>query len=340
MTDNFIFLSDVSVLSASELYEYIRDVDVPTYYILRRNEQILIPVELYKQQIQNIYPKDGHLERYQTVVYPKEHPTTYLIGRVGGDSPSANANAERNNSLICKIPIQPKPVPQPKPAAKPVAKTASPKPVSVEPAVQQLREELRTDGIHTRVGNRVASQRTHSVSPPAVARPKPAAKPVAVPQPKPKAVAVPQPKPVAKQPAANPHRRARVLQDDDDDDSDDDRRIFDPQHPLQHPRDDDRPLPYLIGKPYSYIKRTINNKSDALAFVISHRGCSVNEGNRIRTEQDKERRQRKAYDRDVERTYQQLRREILAIGEKQQRALQKVDAFADKIGLGQEQQQQ
>ena len=334
MTDNFIFLSDVSVLSASELYEYIRDVDVPTYYILRRNEQILIPVELYKQQIQNIYPKDGHLERYQTVVYPKEHPTTYLIGRVGGDSPSANANAERNNSLICKIPIQPKPVPQPKPAAKPVAKTASPKPVSVEPAVQQLREELRTDGIHTRVGNRVASQRTHSVSPPAVARPKPAAKPVAVPQ----------PKPVAKQPAANPQRRARVLQDDDDDDSDsDDDRIFDPQHPmhpLRNARDEDRALGYLQGRPLSYIKRTLGINSDATATIIKNRGCSYNEAKRIRSDQDRERRQRKAYDRDVERTYQQLRREILAIGEKQQRALQKVDAFADKIGLGQEQQQQ
>ena len=306
----------------------------------RLGNQYTIPVAEHERELMTLYQPDAGTEKYLVAIRPDEqHPSEFFISWHSGDSKTlADFRKSRKQIPYMSVPIQPKPGTRPPTVSSQRSQKVSQKPASPKPAEKPA--SPKRDIHPPRYYSPDIPQ--PKPKPGTVPQPKPGAKPVAKVAPKPaaKPVAVPQPKPVAKQPAANPHRRARVLQDDDDDDSDDDRRIFDPQHPLQHPRDDDRPLPYLIGKPYSYIKRTINNKSDALAFVISHRGCSVNEGNRIRTEQDKERRQRKAYDRDVERTYQQLRREILAIGEKQQRALQKVDAFADKIGLGQEQQQQ
>ena len=290
----------------------------------RLGNQYTIPVAEHERELMTLYQPDAGTEKYLIAIRPDEqHPSEFFISWHSGDSKTlADFRKSRKQIPYMSVPIQPKPVPQPKPVAKVAPKRDIHPPRHYSPDIPQPKPKPGT-----------------------VPQPKPVAKPVAKVAPKPaaKPVAVPQPKPVAKQPAANRQRVRMPVHDDDDDSDSDDDRIFDPQHPmhpLRNARDEDLPLGYLQGRPLSYIKRTLGINSDATATIIKNRGCSYNEAKRIRSDQDRERRQRKAYDRDVERTYQQLRREILAIGEKQQRALQKADALADKIGLGQEQQQQ
>ena len=124
------------------------------------------------------------------------------------------------------------------------------------------------------------------------------------------------------------HHTRRVLHDDD---QDDEPMIFDPGHPLQHPRDDNVPLPYLIGKSYSYIKATIANRSDAVASIIRSEGCSLNRANEIRRENYHETRRRVKNEQELYRIIDQLDRDITKMEAQTQDMKNALRALKDQL---------
>ena len=161
-------------------------------------------------------------------------------------------------------------------------------------------DELRRDGIHTRVGTRNARKR--EISPPSIEHLHTS------PRKDPK---------ISQQPSSSqPHStHSRRIIHDDLDDSDDsthrkDYKMFSPQHPLKHPEDDDEPLYCLMGRKIKYIQGTIGNKSDGFAQLIRTTGLPINEARKTLALSVRERRLKKAVDKDFNHSVDIARKQL------------------------------
>ena len=233
--------------------------------------------------IAGIDPEDGGTEWYDIMYQKGDHgEECFVIRWFAGTSPTYNQMI-RTKDIQVAVPLER--IPQP--AAVPKASVPLPKPKAPTPqAVPKAAVPLPKRETHP-------PQRYTPPSPKRAARIPPAAVPKQQ---------QPVPKPKAQPPQPQRVRRRPVVDDESSEVSEADVHpdipIFTPEHPMQHPRDDRYPLPYLKQTPgrkitNQYLQAVIGVKQATVFKYIRQTGCSYAEAVRRRYAENDAYRQRK-----------------------------------------------
>ena len=275
------------------------------------------PIETHQDTIMKLHPKDGEEQIYDIYIMPNLNNSPVLACAIEDEG--------HHQKLLYTLLFKQMPHSvSPKPNLKPKAREPQPKPKAKQPqskpevyhtpkrsimdddsdsdiaTAQRLIEELRRDGIHTRVGTRNIRKREPFHT--SVEHLHTSTRKEMKIDPK-----------YAQQPSSpQPPRSRRTVIRDEDSDSDvaetsqtvlpKDYKFFDPQHPLKHPEDDDYPLYCLIKKPLKYIEATIGNKCDGFASIIRNTGLSMNEARKYQNLASKQRRLEKGLGKDFDQS--------------------------------------
>ena len=276
------------------------------------------PIERYQHTIIEKHSHDGEERKYYIGIlqHPKDKNQLLL---------ACATTIDHQTQRVFVLPFKEMPHSvSPNPNPKPTAKQPQPKPKAKQPqskpevyhtpkrsimdddsdsdiaTAQRLIEELRRDGIHTRVGTRNIRKREPFHT--SVEHLHTSTRKEMKIDPK-----------YSQQPSSpQPQTSRRTVIRDEDSDSDEaatpqtvlpkDYKFFDPQHPLKHPEDDDYPLYCLMRKPLKYIEATIGNKCDGFASIIRNTGLSMNEARKYQNLASKQRRLEKGLGKDFDQS--------------------------------------
>ena len=233
--------------------------------------------------IWDIYPQDGWGEWYDIIYAKGDHGKECFIIHWFDGTSATYRDMSRTKEIKVAVPLEriPQPAAVPK-AAVPLPKRQATPPVPVPKAADPL-----------------PKRETHPPQRYTPPSPKRAARipPVAVPKQQ-----QPVPKPKAQPPQPQRVRRRPVIADESSEVSEADVLadipIFTPEHPMQHPRDDRYPLPYLKQIPgrkitNQYLQAVIGVKQATVFKYIRQTGCSYAEAVRRRYAENDAYRQRK-----------------------------------------------
>ena len=249
----------------------------------------------------SIVPEDGGTEWYDIMYQKDEHgKECFVIFWVAGESSTYN-DMSRTKEIKVAVPLEriPQPAAVPK-ASVPLPKPKAPTPQAVPKAAVPLPKRQATPPLPVpKAADPLPKRETHPPQRYTPPSPKRAARipPAAVPKQQ-----QPVPKPKAQPPQPQRVRRRPVIADESSEVSEADVLadipIFTPEHPMQHPRDDRYPLPYLKQIPgrkitNQYLQAVIGVKQATVFKYIRQTGCSYAEAVRRRYAENDAYRQRK-----------------------------------------------